>query len=86
MQLISSFPYNFILCSFVYSESIFREALQAVGTSIKVNEIWIKNIRYAEDTVIIADNMGDLQHHLTAGREHSEILGGLNINTKKLSL
>jgi len=36
---------------------------------VKVNGVWVNNIRYADDTVLIADNIEDLR--------------GLNINTKK---
>jgi len=42
---------------------------------VKVNGVWVNNIRYADDTVLIADNMKDL-------RDVSKNMG-LNINTKK---
>lgn len=66
----------------LYSEHIFQEALEDREIGIKVNGVWINNIRYADDTVLIADNVKDLQDLLIAVGEHSRNMG-LNINTKK---
>lgn len=66
----------------LYSESIFREALENIEKGIRVNLIWINNIRYADDTVLIADNMNDLQYLINVVGEHSKRMG-LKINTKK---
>lgn len=35
----------------IYSENIFREASEGVERGIKVNGVWINNIRYADDAV-----------------------------------
>jgi len=34
----------------LYSEGVFREALEDVEIGIKVNGVWVNNIRYADDT------------------------------------
>lgn len=66
----------------LYSEAVFREALEEKEIGIKVNGMWINNIRYADDTVLITDNMQDLQRLVNIVGEHSRSVG-LNINTKK---
>jgi len=50
----------------LYSESIFQEALEELNVGVKVNDVWINHIRYADDTVLIADNMEDLRDMLGA--------------------
>lgn len=66
----------------MYSESIFKEALDADSDGIVVNGQIINNIRYADDTVLIAENMDGLQRLLdqvnTASNNH-----GLKMNIKK---
>jgi len=52
---------------------------------VKVNGVWVNNIRYADDTVLAADNMEDLRDILGTVRECSKNMG-LNINTKKTKL
>lgn len=47
-----------------YSENIFQEAIEGQKLGIKVNDTWINNIWYADDTVLIADNNNDLQRLL----------------------
>jgi len=49
---------------------------------VKVNGVWVSNIRYADDTVLVADNMKDLRDMLGTVGECSKNMG-LNINTKK---
>lgn len=49
----------------MYSESIFAEALQEETDGIKINGQIINNLRYADDTVIIADTPEGLQRLLT---------------------
>lgn len=66
----------------LYSENIFQEALEGQEIGIKVNGIRINNIRYADDTVLIADNMNDLQTLLDMIGIHSRRMG-IDINTKK---
>lgn len=34
----------------IYLAAIFQDALENVKKGIKENEVWIKNIRYADDT------------------------------------
>jgi len=66
----------------LYSEGLFREALEDVEIGIKVNRVWVNNIRYADDTMLIADNMQDLQGLINTVGQHSRLMG-LNIHTKK---
>jgi len=49
----------------LYSEAIFQEALEERNVGVKVNGVWVNNIRYADDTVLIADNMEDLRDIVT---------------------
>lgn len=46
----------------IYSEAIFRDALEEENEGIIINGQTINNIRYADDTVILADSMNKLQH------------------------
>jgi len=53
----------------LYSEAIFQEALEERNVGVKVNGVWVNNIRYEDDTVLIADNMEDLRDMLgTVGK------------------
>ncbi|XP_071653567.1 uncharacterized protein [Temnothorax longispinosus] len=69
----------------IYVERIFRLALEEQAAGIKVNGIPINNLRYADDTAILAENIQDLQTILNAinkvGKEY-----GLNINISKIKL
>jgi len=67
----------------LYSEAIFQEALEERNVGVKVNGVWVNNICYADDTVLIADNMEDLRDMLGTVGECSKNPEGLNINTKK---
>jgi len=49
---------------------------------VKVNAVWVNNICYADDTVLIADNLEDLRDMFGTVGECSKNMG-LNINTKK---
>lgn len=49
---------------------------------VKVNRVWINNKRYADDTILIADNVHDLQQLVNKVGEQSKSMG-LDINTKK---
>lgn len=66
-------------------KKIFQLALGNETRGIKVNGISINNLRYADDTAILADNIQDLQDMVNlinvAGREY-----GLTINTNKTKL
>ena len=63
-------------------EAIFQEILEDVEMGVKVNGVWINNIRYADDTILITDNIHDLQQLVNKVGEQSRSMG-LNINTKK---
>lgn len=45
----------------LYSEQIFKEALDELDAGILVNEDRLNNIRYADDTVVFADSPEALQ-------------------------
>jgi len=64
----------------LYSEAIFQEALEERNVGVKVNGV--NNIRYADDTVLIAGNMEDLRNMLGTVGECSKNMG-LIINSKK---
>jgi len=66
----------------IYSEKIFQESIAEENRGIKVNGTFVNNIRYADDTTIIADSIEDLQHLMNKVNEHSKEFG-LNINNKK---
>lgn len=66
----------------IYSETIFKEALNETSGGIKVNGKIINNIRYADDTVIITSNPNDLQQIMDNIVQHSERFG-LFMNTTK---
>jgi len=66
----------------LYSEAIFQKALEERNVGVKVNGVWVNNICYADDTVLIADYMEDLGDMLGTVGECSKNMG-LNINTKK---
>lgn len=69
----------------LYSEYIFREALEDESAGIAVNGNFINNIRYADDIAIIANTLEDLQKLFQkvamVSRAH-----GLNINIKKTKM
>ena len=66
----------------IYSESIFEEALNERTEGIVINGQVINNIRYADDSVLLATNLFDLQKLLNKVYETSKSYG-LNINKSK---
>ena len=40
----------------IYPESIFQRALEDIERGIKINRVWLNNIRYADNIMLIADN------------------------------
>lgn len=66
----------------LYSEQIFKEAINEIDSGIKVNGKYINNIRYADDTTVIADSPEDLQTLLNRINEAS-LRAGLKMNAKK---
>lgn len=66
----------------IYAEEIMRKALEDETVGVKVNGIAINNIRYADDTVLVATNLVDLQRLINKVTIASEEWG-LSLNTKK---
>lgn len=61
---------------------IFQEILEEKEIGIKVNGVWANNILYADNTILIAGNIDDLQHLVNMVGQHSKSMS-LNINSKK---
>ena len=66
----------------MYSEKIFQNALEYIQEGIKVNGRFVNNIRYADDTVIIANSQEGLQNLINAITREGDAFG-LKINTEK---
>uniref|UniRef100_A0A8D8UV16 Craniofacial development protein 2 n=2 Tax=Cacopsylla melanoneura TaxID=428564 RepID=A0A8D8UV16_9HEMI len=66
----------------IYSEEIFARALKHDSGGIRVNGTAVNNLRYADDTILIAENMQDLQTMLDNVVTASQHFG-LTLNTKK---
>lgn len=66
----------------LYSEEILAEALNESQEGIRINGEIINNIRYADDTVLLADSIGDLQALLFKVHSTSKNMG-LNMNISK---
>lgn len=66
----------------LYSEKIFKNALEDTTDGIKVNGELVNNIRYADDTVLIADSLEGLQE-LVNRVAHASEQYGLELNIKK---
>lgn len=45
----------------MYSESIFIEALDDEGMGIRVNEVTINNIRYANEAILLGNSIEERQ-------------------------
>ena len=69
----------------IYSETIFKEALSEECGGITINGEVINNIRYADDTVIIADELPALQCMINRVVQCSEE-SGLSINTSNTKI
>lgn len=69
----------------LYSESVFKEALENVEAGIKINGTFINNLRYADDTVVIASGLPELQLLMDRIVQHSGRYG-LSMNTSKTKL
>lgn len=69
----------------VYSEYIFREALDNIQEGITINGAKLNNIRYADDTIMFADSLQGLQKLMDRVTEISSQYGlEMNINKTKL--
>jgi hypothetical protein len=66
----------------IYSEAILAEALNDTMEGIVINGEVINNVRYADDTVLLADSITDLQTLLEKVNVASNGKG-LNMNVKK---
>ena len=66
----------------IYSKKIFQEALEGSPEEIIINVEIINKIRYADDTVILASSLEDLQTLLEKINATS-VKYGLNLNTSK---
>ena len=66
----------------IYSETIMRNALENYEGTVNVGGYKISNLRYADDIVLIASNVNELQQLLDKVREASE-KAGLFLNAKK---
>ena len=75
------------LCLFnLYSEHTIRNArLDELQTGIKTPGRNINNLRYADDTTLIAESEEDLKSLLMSVKEESEKVG-LKLNTKKTKI
>lgn len=69
----------------LYSETIFQQALEDIGRGIKINGKVLNNIRFADDTVVMANNIDDLQLLVDRIQEVSSEFG-LSINRNKTKL
>lgn len=69
----------------LYSEHIFREALEDAPGGININGTMINNIRYADDTVLIASSAQELQNIINSVVSHSETFG-LHLNVSKTKI
>ena len=74
---------RYLYVSCVYTEFIFREANELKG--ININGININNLRYAEDTALIARYQNNLQEIVNKVKEESS-KAGLNMNVKKTKI
>uniref|UniRef100_A0A8D8TK36 Craniofacial development protein 2 n=1 Tax=Cacopsylla melanoneura TaxID=428564 RepID=A0A8D8TK36_9HEMI len=66
----------------IYSERIMAKALEEENGGIVINGTSINNLRYADDAVILAENIEDLQRMLNKVIDASEEFG-LSLNAKK---
>lgn len=71
----------------LYSERIFNEALDGMNKGILINGLRLNNIRYADDTIVFADNLEDLQALVDKITHHSSQYGlEVNVNKTKLMI
>ena len=69
----------------IYSERIMRKALEGFEGTIKVGGKTITNLRYADDVVLIAGSIDELQSLVNKINEAS-IQAGLHLNTSKTKI
>ena len=75
------------LCLFnLYAEYIMRNAgLEEAQAGIKITRRNIHNLRYADDTILMAESEEELKSHLLKVKEESEKVG-LKLNIKKTKI
>ena len=80
--------YIVTLLIYVYAEYIMRNAgLEEAQAGIKIVGRNIKNLRYADDTTLMAESKEELKSLLMKGKEESEKVGlKLNIQKTKIML
>lgn len=66
----------------IYIQKLFKEALAEETSGIKINRKIINNLRYADDTVVIADKLSTLQNMIDRIMQYSEQFG-LFMNVSK---
>lgn len=66
----------------LYSKKIFNKALDGIEAGIQLNKARINNIRYVDDTIILADYITGLQPLMNQIAHHSHKFE-LNINVHK---
>lgn len=69
----------------LYSDIIFQNALEDAIEGIKINGEVINNLRYADDTAIIAESADDLEQLLARLNREGQRLG-MKINTTKTKI
>lgn len=66
----------------VYSEELFAEAFEELSEGISINGEHINNIRYADDTILLADTLEGMRTMLELLAQHGSEYG-LNLNASK---
>ena len=69
-----------------YAEYIMRNAgLEEAQAAIKISRRNINNLRYADDTTLMAESEEELKSHLMKVKEESEKVG-LKLNIQKMNI
>ena len=74
-------PILFNMCS----EEMFKEALEEVNEGISINGKLVNNLRYADDTILLADSREGLQILVDKTTQYCEKYG-MALNTKKTKI
>lgn len=69
----------------LYSVFVFRETFDDVRGGIKINAATINNIKSADDTVLITNNVQELQNIINSVVRHREMCG-FNLNVFKTTI
>lgn len=60
---------------YIYSEAIFQEGLEDTKMGTKMNGLLNNRIRYANDTILISNNIRELQQLIFVVGKHSQTMG-----------